>query len=124
MHEYSIASHLLSLCEENFEKALKDNDLNPLDTKAYISKIVVSIGERSNIEPKLLESAFSILQVESPCTKDSILEIIRVPLSFKCETCGHSFYSSTSPLCPNCNSSHTQIVDGREIRLEKLEIEN
>ncbi|PAF49006.1 hypothetical protein BKH43_07375 [Helicobacter sp. 13S00401-1] len=123
MHEYSIASHLLSLCEENFEQALKDSAPSTLE-KAYISKIVVSIGERSNIEPKLLESAFSILKVESACTKDSILELTKIPLSLKCKECGFTFHSTTSPLCPNCHSTNTDIVDGREIRLEKLEIEN
>lgn len=50
MHEYSIVASLLDLCLTHLQE----------HNAAKVQNIVVSVGERSNIDKSLLQSAFEV----------------------------------------------------------------
>ena len=52
MHEYSIVASLLELCLTHLQE----------HNAAKVQNIVVSVGERLNIDKSLLQSAFEVLQ--------------------------------------------------------------
>lgn len=88
-----------------------------------VTKINLVIGEMTNAIPDALEAAFSVY---APGTKaaGAKLEIRLVPLSARCENCKwegniekHSF------VCPHCSSIGLEIITGRELYVESLEVD-
>lgn len=115
MHEYSIVSSLITLCEE---EALKNNAKN-------ILKVTIEVGERSGVESELLESAFNVFKEESSFCKDSILEIVHKNIILYCKDCDLRFAAKglNYGICPKCNSNNVVIVEGKELNLLRLEME-
>ncbi len=113
MHEYSIISSLFSICLEYLES----------HNATSIQKVIVSVGERANIEKSLLISAFETLKIEYSALSNAKIAIITQKLLLECNECKHSFHSVENPTCPMCQSTDTYIIKGRDIKLESLELE-
>lgn len=113
MHEYSVVSSLIDLCLTH----LKDNGAQ------NVQNIVVSVGERANIDKQLLQSAFEVLQVEYEQLKNTTLTLTTETLLLECRDCHSTFHSLDNPTCPKCNGKNTYISKGRDIKLERLELE-
>lgn len=113
MHEYSVVASLLELCLEH----VKENGATS------VQNIVVSIGERANIDKTLLQSAFEVLQEEYECVRHATLTLTTEELLLECRECEATFHSLDNPTCPKCASKNTHIIKGRDIRLEQLELE-
>lgn len=113
MHEYSIVASLIEIMLDEIYKHNAD----------FASEVVVSVGERANIEKTLLISAFDILKTEHKSLCECKITIIMEELLLECQICKKSFHSINNPNCPFCASQNTTIIAGREIRLEKLELE-
>ncbi|STQ87018.1 hydrogenase/urease nickel incorporation protein HypA [Helicobacter muridarum] len=113
MHEYSIVASLIEIMLDEVYKHNAD----------FVSEVVVSVGERANIEKTLLVSAFDVLKTEYKSLCECKITIIMEQLLLECQDCNKSFHSLNSPDCPFCESQNTTIIAGREIRLEKLELE-
>ena len=67
-----------------------------------ISALHVKLGEASHIEPASLEFC---------------LEAIA-----RCPKCDYTF-SGHSPLCPRCGGTNLEVVSGKEITLDSLELD-
>lgn len=113
MHEYSVVASLVELCLTHLKEQNAQN----------VENIIVSVGERANIDKQLLQSAFEVLQVEYEPLKNTILTIITEELLLECRDCKATFRSLDNPTCPQCKSKNTYIVKGRDIKLERLELE-
>lgn len=113
MHEYSVVASLIELCLEHLKEQNAQN----------VQNIVVSVGERANIDKQLLQSAFEILQVEYESLKNATLTLTSEELLLECKDCHFTFHSLDNPTCPQCNSKNTYITKGRDIKLERLELE-
>lgn len=113
MHEYSVVSSLIEIVLQEAQNHNADS----------IIEIVVSVGERANIEKSLLISAFEVLKVEYKQLYHTKIAIITEKLLLECVDCAMSFYSLNNPTCPFCGSKNTIITQGRDIKLEKLELE-
>ncbi|PAF48491.1 hydrogenase maturation nickel metallochaperone HypA [Helicobacter sp. 12S02634-8] len=114
MHEYSVVSSLLQLCEEHVHK----------NNASRVEKIVVGIGERSGMDKSLFISAFETFREESPVCKDAILEIIEEKVELECKDC-HTRFSPQGieyGICPECKGSHIEIIKGRQMHLLTLEM--
>lgn len=115
MHEYSVVSSLITLCEE---EALKNNANN-------VIKIIIEVGERSGIEEELLKSAFDVFKEESKFCQNSILEIIHKNIVLHCQNCDLRFSAKglNYGICHKCNSNDVVIIEGKELNLLRLEME-
>lgn len=113
MHEYSIVASLLELCLTHLQE----------HNAAKVQNIVVSVGERANIDKSLLQSAFEVLQTEYDSIKDATLTLTIEKILLECKDCKSTFHSLDNPACPKCNSKNTHITQGRDIRLESLSLE-
>ncbi|PAF52656.1 hydrogenase/urease nickel incorporation protein HypA [Helicobacter sp. 13S00477-4] len=114
MHEYSVVSSLIEICEENAFK-----------NKAFkIERIVVGIGERSGMDKSLFLSAFETFREESQLCKDAILDIIEEKIELECKECGYKFIPKEIEygLCKQCGSKNLKITKGREMNLLSLEM--
>ena len=113
MHEMSMAIALI----EQAEAALPDDG-------ALVSRVVVSVGVLSGVDPEALVLAFP-LAAEDTRLQGAALDIRRVPASMRCRACG----DTTTPdfpffVCAACGSDDVDIAAGRELMLESMELED
>jgi hydrogenase nickel incorporation protein HypA/HybF len=113
MHEYSIVQSLLDSCEEN----ARENDA----TK--VTKVVVKIGVMSGVEPDLLQIAFDTFKDNTMCQDAEFLINIQ-KVKVRCSSCEEETeLEKNEYLCPKCQSSDIEIIDGEDMFLMSLELE-
>lgn len=114
MHEYSVVSSLIEMCEEYAHK----------NNASKVEKIIVGIGERSGMDKSLFMSAFETFREESEVCKDAILDIVDEKIKLKCKKCGHEFSPQNLEygFCPECKDTELEFLEGRDMRLLSLEM--
>lgn len=113
MHEYSIVQSLIDSCEEN----VKANDASK------VTKLVVKIGVMSGVEPDLLQTAFDTFKEATVCEEaEMIMNIQKIKIF--CNSCSsETELEKNEFLCPKCESSDLNILDGEDMFLMQLELE-
>ncbi|MBU1659063.1 hydrogenase/urease nickel incorporation protein HypA [bacterium] len=113
MHEYSIVQSLLDACEENAK----------VNNATKVSKVVVKIGVMSGVEPELLQSAFDTFKEKTICDSAEFVMNIQ-PIVVKCNKClDKSTLQKLEYSCPACQSVDLDILDGEDMYLMQLELE-
>ncbi len=112
MHEYTIVSSLIELCEKEAKK---------LNTNK-IKTVTLQIGKLSGIETHFLKNSFDFFKKNTIC-HNAELVIKDIDVKIHCKNCNHnSIISKNNFFCPICNSKETEIVQGQEMIIESLEI--
>ena len=115
MHEFSIAVQIV----EQVGQIVKRHG----SQKA--TKVVLSIGEASGIEPVALQTALQSVKTNS-CMEHATVVLQPVKATIQCSQC-----QSVSPiekemdiygLCPHCQG-FTTIVEGREMTIKSIDVE-
>jgi hydrogenase nickel incorporation protein HypA/HybF len=113
MHEYSIVQNLLDLCEQNASA----------HECTKITKIVVKIGRLSNIECSLLKTAFDTFKLDT-IAQVAELEVIDQKVVIKCNLCGQTTECEKNEFaCSHCDSYDVAIIDGEDLLLMSLEMD-
>jgi hydrogenase nickel incorporation protein HypA/HybF len=113
MHEMAIAQGVLDIVLAN---AARHNAVR-------ISSIKLQIGEMTEVEPESLRFCFSALADGTPAA-GAELEVEVIPLRGRCRDCSREFAVERFRfLCPDCGSVGVEIISGRELRVEHLEVE-
>lgn len=113
MHEYSIVQALLEQCE-HYATANK---------ASAITKVVVKIGQFSGVEPHLLEVAFNTFKEKTVCDGSEFVMNIQ-PLVIECRLCGaHTTLERPHYCCLECESTDVHVLEGEEMYLMSLEME-
>jgi hydrogenase nickel incorporation protein HypA/HybF len=111
MHEYSIASSLLKLAEEQAAKHGAERVLG----------LELRIGELAGVEVDLLETAWSLVRERSCC--DGIdLAITKVEARWECSACAGWIPRGSLLACPKCGAK-AQLKSGDELVLDRVEME-
>jgi len=88
-----------------------------------VGRIRVLAGEMTQVVPESLEFGFTAVAAGS-IAQDARLEVITVPLEGKCGRCGRQFrIQRFSFVCSYCGSANVEIVAGRELMVDLLEVE-
>lgn len=112
MHEYSIVSSLLNLCEKEAKK-------NNAET---VKKVTLQIGKLSAIEPHFMESCFDFFKKDTICENATLIMKI-IDIEIYCNTCkSNHIILNKNFYCPNCKSGETKILKGQEMIIESIEI--
>lgn len=112
MHEYSVATRLLREVEQLAARE-----------RGRVTRVKVSVGEFSGVDPHLLQSAFEDL-VERSGREPIVWQAETVPLEATCESCRHRFPVVAFRFqCPRCHSGRTQVLRGEELVLESVVLE-
>ena len=111
MHEYSIASSLLSMVEEHAEKR---------GAKRVLS-VRVDVGELSGVEVELLETAWSLVRERSAC-EGVPLHVTRVEAVWTCRECGAAIERGRLLACAACGGP-ARLQTGDELLLGRIEME-
>jgi len=113
MHEQSIVDSLLELALENAQKG----------KAVKIRKINVVIGELSGAVDESMEFYFNFLR-QGTIAEEAVLVFTHKPAQLQCRQCQTAFTPEKQGYqCPKCHSTAVDIVGGRELYLESLEVE-
>jgi hydrogenase nickel incorporation protein HypA/HybF len=112
MHELSIA---LSMIEQIEQVAARH--------PGPVRSAQVRIGVLSGVDTEALRFAWEIARAGTQFASTN-LEIENVPLRIRCPACGDTHPAEVdSILCPRCVTPEQQILEGRELQLASLEID-
>lgn len=113
MHEMSLMGGVFEVIEQTIAQH---------EVKRVL-QVKLKVGELTNAEPDALDMAFEAYSKDTPC-EGAALIIERVPVRGRCRECGQEFsVEQMFFLCPQCQSSRIDIVQGEELLLESLEVE-
>lgn len=114
MHEYSIAQSIMQIVLAEAEKA----------NARKILKISLKIGDLTGVFPDSLSFCLDL------CSKGTIAEnahltIEKVPIRGYCHHCNKVFLIEDNQyICQNCGNLKIELVTGRELQINHLEIED
>jgi hydrogenase nickel incorporation protein HypA/HybF len=113
VHELSLVASVFDILEE---KAREHG-------AARVTKVVLKVGVMSGVVPDLLESAFDSYK-KGTLAEEARLEIVRVPVRLRCPDCsGETAREDTDFSCAACGSRRVEVVAGRELVVETIELE-
>jgi len=112
MHEMSIARSIIDIVEQE----LAAHGGGRLQT------VNITVGKLAAVAPEQLAWWFTIMVAETDMA-GATLNVNTVPLGYRCASCGHEFVSEEMALtCPECGAEHPELVSGRELAVESLEV--
>jgi hydrogenase nickel incorporation protein HypA/HybF len=113
MHELSIIASLFEVMEE---KAREKGSTKIISVK-------LQVGKLSGVVPELLITAFDMYKKDT-IAHDAGMEIEEVPLKIKCKACGKIMTKDDFVfVCQHCGSHDLITLKGKELLLEKMELE-
>jgi hydrogenase nickel incorporation protein HypA/HybF len=113
MHEMDIAQSILDITLDNAAQ----------HSAKQVTKIQLLIGKMTGVEPDALHFCFDVLAAGSIAAQ-ATLEIVLVPLVVSCRDCGNQFTVERYRFhCEACGSAQLDILSGRELRVEHLEVD-
>lgn len=113
MHELSLVASVFDVLEEK----ARENGASRVTT------VVLKIGALSGVVPDLLESAFESYKTGT-LAEGARLEIVVVPLKLRCPDCGGEAVREDADFsCARCASRRVEIIEGRELLVERIVLE-
>lgn len=114
MHELSIAMSIIELVEEESEKR----------GGAQVTAVHLKLGELSGVVKEALLGSFE-LACEQSSLRNARLVIEDIPVRIFCPKCNAQRLISSIQLfcCAECGTLSAEIVQGRELEVAALEIE-
>ena len=110
MHELSVC---LSLLRE-VERIAREHNAG------RVTKISVTVGPLSGVEPPLLENAFPIAAAGTVASA-ATLHLDFMPVRVTCGECGkESEVPANRLVCEHCGDWRTQLLSGDELMLERV----
>jgi hydrogenase nickel incorporation protein HypA/HybF len=113
MHEASLAANVVEILEERVRDGL---------IKGRIRVVHLKIGRLSAVLPDHLQFMFEQVR-EGTALAEATLEIEIMPLRIACADCGETHdVQQPSFSCPNCRSPRIEILGGRELLVDAVEV--
>ena len=113
MHEQSIVESFLALVLENAEKA----------KARKVLRIYLVIGELSGVVEEAVDFYFKFLSRGTIAENASIF-YMHMPAEVRCRNCSTVYNPENLDFhCPECNEQQVEIIGGRELFIENLEVE-
>lgn len=110
MHEISICYQIV----ETLEDIVKENDIEE------VQKIVLEIGELSNVIPMYMYECFPCA-VDGTMFEKSELVIETVAGIGVCKVCGNKYQLyPVEGVCPNCGEKDFELISGREFNIKEI----
>jgi hydrogenase nickel incorporation protein HypA/HybF len=113
VHELSLVASVFEVLEEEARR----------HGAARVTRVVLKVGLLSGAVPELLESAFDASK-KGTIAATARLEIVRVPVRLRCPDCGGEAVREESDFaCAACGSRRVEIVEGRDLFVETVDLE-
>lgn len=113
MHEAAITDSMVKLVLEQARE----------HGARVVRKVRVVVGAMSGIVPESMRFYFEEL-TRGTVAEDATLEILVVPTKADCLACGHGFeLEDYLWLCPACGDRRLDIVEGKELLVDSIEVD-
>lgn len=114
MHELGIMTGVMDAVTKSAHDAGADKVL----------KVTLSVGEMTECIQDALEFAFEALTEDDPFVRDAELTINMIKPKSRCLECGAEFeHDRFHMFCPECDSFATELLAGRELRIDSIEVD-
>jgi hydrogenase nickel incorporation protein HypA/HybF len=111
MHELMVTESILEITLRHAEKA---GDVRVTD-------LFLVIGELSSVIDDSVQFYWDFVS-EGTAAEGANLHFRRIPAEFVCKSCKNIYPLNENLTCPNCMSSDSRIIAGREFSLEAIEV--
>ena len=113
MHEMGIAIQIMNIVQQSL----------PPDEDLKVKTIHLRVGKLTAIVPQSLRFCMEVVTKDTPA-EGADLEFTEVPLVVYCSECGDETEIQQPPFkCSACGSDKVDIVSGREMIVESIEVE-
>jgi len=113
VHEMSIAMDVLQIVSEHLPA-------HPVK----VTRIRLKVGKLTAVVPDNFRFCMEAIAKDGPAEGAEIV-IEEAPLLVECESCGaQSELREPVFICPNCESTSLNVVSGRDLFIESIEIED
>lgn len=114
MHELSIVKDIFDTLIENYDDRIKE-----------VSKIEITAGLLSNVQPVLIKNAFAAFIEENINYKNIELDVKVNEIEAYCENCAKTFIVKYHKfVCDTCSTPSSTIVKGMELHISKVIFKN
>ena len=114
MHELGIMTGVMDAVTKSAHDAGADKVL----------KVTLSVGEMTECIQDALEFAFEALTEDDPFVRDAELTINMIKPKSRCLECGAEFvHDRFHMFCPECDSFATELLAGRELQIDSIEVD-
>ena len=113
MHEMGIALQIIEIATASVPPNLED---------VRIETVNLKIGKLAAVVPDSLRFCFDVAVKDTPL-EGAKLAIEELPVVAKCKDCNTQWTISGAAFsCENCDSGSLEIISGRELDIESIEI--
>jgi hydrogenase nickel incorporation protein HypA/HybF len=113
MHEMGIATEIVRIVTESIPADMAD---------PKVARINLKVGKLAAVVPQSLTFCFEIAAKETPA-QGAQLNIEEVAVSARCNQCQHQWQIAEPVFyCPECNSGSLEMLSGRELDIESIEL--
>jgi hydrogenase nickel incorporation protein HypA/HybF len=114
MHEYSIIQSMIATCK----RVIKEHDAGK------ITKIYVTAGKMSGIDPHFLEQSYEFFREDTVCENaEMIIEVEEVEAV--CNDCQQLFQvDKFNFTCPACGGNSVEVVKGKTLQITHIEVDD
>jgi hydrogenase nickel incorporation protein HypA/HybF len=81
------------------------------------------LGELTCVDADTLTFAFDIVSRDTPAAGCK-LDIVKVPLRLRCRACDRAAERGLGDPCPACGAPGGEVLAGRELRIETIDIDD
>lgn len=112
--------HEMGVCDGILTAAI---DAAKAQGATKINSIDITVGELMQVVEDSLQFAFEVLR-EGTMAADGVLNVTILPAEARCVDCGTLFNRDLYDVkCPNCGSYLGELVQGRELRIDSIDID-
>lgn len=113
MHELGIMTGVMDVVQKSATQA----------HATKVLKVSLSVGEMTEAIQDALEFAWEVLTEGTVC-EGAELDITMVPPKSRCLECGNEFeHDRFHMCCPKCDSPATELIAGRELQIDSIEVD-
>ncbi|MGA2192822.1 MAG: hydrogenase maturation nickel metallochaperone HypA [Nitrospirota bacterium] len=113
MHEVSICESILDILKE---EAVKNK-------ASKVTSVTLKIGEMAGVVEDAMRFAFEAVAMGT-IAQDATLVMEYVPLTARCRSCGKTFHIVGYAFsCKHCESPEIEVISGRELQIEDIDME-
>ena len=112
MHEMSLVQNIIDIVQQEMDRHGVEK----------LKAIHLAVGRMSAVVPEQLTLCFEILTSKTNLA-GTALNIKMVPITYQCRDCHQEFTSEGFTYkCPSCNGENAELIFGRELKIECIEV--